>query len=76
METEVTIKEFLPEEAVQELLNNGTVTLTATTREEIYDHAQQLVDSLPQGTKWKRTIVQYHPDTFDYEQTFTLINKK
>ena len=60
---------------VEDLLKNGSVTLTAKSREEIYSQCQTLVDSLPEGTKWTRTICQYHPDTFSFEQTVT-INKK
>lgn len=58
----------------EDLLKNGSVTLTAKTRQDIYDQSQTLVDSLPEGTRWTRTICQYRPDTFDYEQTVS-INK-
>lgn len=59
----------------EELLSKGSVTLTAKSREEIYSQSQALVDSLPEGTKWTRTICEYHPDTFSYEQTVTIIKK-
>ena len=59
----------------EELLSKGSVTLTAKTREEIYDQSQTLVESLPEGTKWTRTICQYHPDTFSFEQTVTITKK-
>ena len=51
------------------------MTLTAKSREEIYSQCQALVDSLPEGTKWTRTICQYHPDTFSFEQTVTITKK-
>ena len=59
----------------EELLGKGSVTLTAKSREEIYSQCQALVDSLPEGTKWTCTICQYHPDTFSFEQTVTIIKK-
>lgn len=59
----------------EELLGKGSVTLTAKSREEIYSQSQALVDSLPEGTKWTRTICQYHPDTFSFEQTVTISKK-
>ena len=58
-----------------ELLSKGSVTLTAKSREEIYSQSQALVDSLPEGTTWTRTICQYHPDTFSYEQKVTITKK-
>lgn len=58
-----------------ELLSKGGVTLTAKSREEIYSQSQALVDSLPKGTGWTRTICQYHPDTFSFEQTVTITKK-
>jgi hypothetical protein len=59
----------------EELLSKGSVTLTAKSREEIYSQCQALVDSLPEGTKWTRTICQYHPDTFSFEQTVSITKK-
>lgn len=59
----------------EELLGKGSVTLTAKSREEIYSQSQALVDSLPEGTRWTRTICQYHPDTFSFEQTVTISKK-
>ncbi len=59
----------------EELLSKGSVTLTAKSREEIYSQSQALVDSLPEGTEWTRTICQYHPDTFSYEQKVTITKK-
>lgn len=59
----------------EELLSKGSVTLTAKSREEIYSQCQALVDSLPEGTKWTRTICQYHQDTFSFEQTVSITKK-
>lgn len=59
----------------EELLGKGSVTLTSKSRQDIYDQCQALVDSLPEGTKWTRTICQYHPDTFSFEQTVTITKK-
>ena len=55
-----------------ELLANGTVTLTAKARDDIYKQADGLTSSLPEGTKWTRSIVQYHPEDFLFTQTFTI----
>lgn len=57
----------------EELQAKGTVTLTAKAREDLYKQAASLTSSLPKDTKWTRTIVQYHADTFDFTQTFNLI---
>ena len=54
------------------LLKNGSVKVEAKTRQEIYDQSDTLVKSLPEGTKWTRTVCQYRPDTFDFEQTITI----
>lgn len=60
----------------EQLLKEGSVTLTAKTRQGIYDQSATLVDSLPEGTKWTRTICQYRPDTFDFVQTITINKEK
>lgn len=57
-----------------ELIAKGTVTLTSKARDDIYKQSESLTASLPEGTKWTRTIVQYDPDTFSFSQTYT-INK-
>jgi hypothetical protein len=57
-----------------ELLANGTVTLTAKARDDLYKQADGLTNSLPEGTKWTRTMVQYHPEDFSYTQTITINN--
>jgi len=62
--------------SLDELLKNGSVTLKAKSRQELYDHAQSLTDSLPKETKWTRTIAQFKPETFEFVQTITIINKK
>lgn len=68
-----TLNKTQAESAAEELLKNGSVTLTAKTRQDIYDQSTTLVNSLPEGTKWSRTICTYHPDTFSYEQKITII---
>ena len=60
---------------VDDLLKKGSVTLTAKTRQEIYDQSDALVDSLPEGTNWTRTMCQYKPDTFNFVQTITITKK-
>lgn len=58
-----------------DLLKNGSVTLTSKSREDIYRQSASIVDSLPENVKWTRTLCQYHPDTFSYEQTITIIKQ-
>lgn len=53
---------------IEELTTNGKVILTSDSREEITQQSNDLVSHLPRN-KWTRTIIQYRPDTFDYEQT-------
>ena len=59
----------------EELIAKGTVTLTSKARDDIYQQASSLTSSLPEGTRWTRTIVQYNPETFSYTQTYTIIKK-
>lgn len=57
------------------LLKNGTVTLTAKTREDLYEQAQSLTDSLPKDTKWTRTMYEFNAESLDYVQTISIIKK-
>lgn len=57
---------------IEELLEKGNVTLTAKTRQDIYDQSATLVDALPEGTKWTRTIVEYVPESSSYVQTIKI----
>jgi hypothetical protein len=50
--------------AVEELLANGQLTLTAASREDIYKEAEALVAAIPAGTKWTRNIVEFCEGTF------------
>lgn len=75
MEQESTINKSQAAKSAEELLKNGSVRLTAKTRQDIYDQASKLVDSLPKGTKLNRGICQYRPSTFDYEQTIKIIKQ-
>ena len=58
-----------------ELLANGTVTLTSKAREDIYKQAESLTASLPKDVKWTRSCVEYHPSDFSYTQTYTILKK-
>lgn len=58
-----------------ELLEKGSVTLTSKSRDEIYEQSEAVTKSLPEGTNWTRTLCQYHPDTFSYEQKITIKKK-
>ena len=51
---------------VEELLKNGSVTIMANSRNEVYKLSSELIASLPKGTKWDRSCVM-----FDGDKTFT-----
>lgn len=57
---------------IDELLKKGSVTLTAKTRQEIYDQSAELTATITEGVKWTRTITHYNPETFEFEQTITI----
>lgn len=57
------------------LLREGELTLTAHSREEIYAKSKELVDSMPEGTKWTRPAVEYDPETGIFSQKYTIIKK-
>lgn len=56
-----------------ELVAKGKVTLIAKTRDSIYQQSEGLTLSIPEGTRWTRSIVQYNPEAFEYKQTITII---
>lgn len=55
-----------------ELLLNGTLTLTAESRQEIYDQGKALVEGLPVSIKWTRSIVT-HDNNGHFEQTYSIL---
>lgn len=57
--------------AIDRLIADGTLTLTANSREEIYEQAEELVASIPKGTRWTRNIVEHNAGIFT--QTYSLI---
>lgn len=57
--------------AIEKLLAEGTMTLTANSREEIYEQAEALVAAIPGDTKWTRTIVEHNAGIFT--QTYFII---
>jgi ribosome maturation protein Sdo1 len=57
--------------AIEKLLAEGTMTLTANSREEIYEQAEALVATIPGDTKWTRTIVEHNAGIF--KQTYSII---
>ena len=58
-----------------ELIAKGTVTLTSKARDDIYKQSESLTASLPEGTKWTRSCVEYHPGDFSYYQTYTILKQ-
>ena len=57
--------------AIEKLLAEGTLTLTAQSREDIYEQAEALVAVIPDGTKWTRNIVEH--DAGNFKQTYYII---
>ena len=57
--------------AIEKLLAEGTMTLTANSREEIYEQAEAIVAAIPGDTKWTRTIVEHNAGIF--KQTYSII---
>lgn len=56
---------------IDKLLAKGTLTIKADSRESIYAQADALVESMPAGTKWTRTIVEHNAGQFT--QTYSII---
>ena len=61
--------------AIDELLKNGTLTLTAESRKDIYKMSDDLLKAMPQGTKWTRTIVMFD-GIGTFTQTYSLIKNE
>lgn len=59
--------------AADQLILEGTLTLSSTSREEIYKQAEELIANIPLGTKWTRTIVEHDPWAGTFTQTYSLI---
>ena len=57
--------------AIDKLLADGTLTLTADSREKIYEQSNTLVAAIPNGTKWTRGIVEHNAGIF--KQTYFII---
>ena len=57
--------------AIEKLLAEGTLTLTAESRADIYEQAEALVAAIPANTKWTRNIVEYNAGIFT--QTYNII---
>ena len=64
-------KQKTEKQDIEKLLADGTLTLTANSREDIYKQAEALVASIPKGTKWTRNIVEHNAGNF--KQTYYII---
>ena len=58
---------------IDELLKNGTVTLSAESRDALYEQSATLVGLIPQGTKWTRSIVDHDVECTVFSQTYSII---
>lgn len=61
---------------VKELMEKGSVTLTAESRDALYEQAATLVGLIPQGTKWTRSIVDHDVECTVFTQTYSLIKNE
>jgi len=56
---------------LQQLIADGQTVIEGTSREEVYQKAEELVAAIPEGTKWTRSIVEHNQGHFS--QTYSLI---
>ena len=56
-----------------ELLENGKLTLIADSRPDIDKQGEDLVASLPTGTKWTCNVARLDPETNKFNQTYFII---
>lgn len=56
---------------IDELLKNGTATVTGDSRQSVYDQGDALVEQIPPDVKWTRTIVSHADGVFS--QTYSVI---
>lgn len=61
------------ESGIERLKADGQLTITADSRQEIYEQAEALVAAIPQGVEWTRTIVEHQDGRFS--QTYFIIKK-
>lgn len=61
---------------VKELMEKGSVTLTAESRDSLYEKAATMVGLIPQGTKWTRSIVDHDVECTVFTQTYSLIKNE
>ena len=57
----------------QNLADQFQIASAATSREEIYKQADELLAALPLGTKWTRTIVEHDPWAGTFTQTYSIL---
>ena len=60
---------------IETLLEDGEVTITAESREDIYRQADELVAQIPEGVEWTRPAVEYDGETGIFSQTYYIIKK-
>ena len=58
---------------LDELLKNGTTTVTGDSRQSVYDQGDALVASIPADVKWTRSIVVCDNETLVFSQTYSLL---
>ena len=59
--------------ALDELLESGSVTLTADTRKDVYVLSEALSAAIPADVKWTRNVVFF--DGRQFTQMFSIIKK-
>lgn len=57
----------------KELADKGEVTITGTSRKEIYKTSAALAEAIAKNVKWVRDCVMYDPDTNVFSQLFKTV---
>lgn len=60
-----------PSDKLNELLDTGTTTIEAASREDVYKLSADLVAEIPANTQWERSCVMHSRGRFS--QTYKLI---
>ena len=69
--TNTSQQEAAPSDKLNELLETGTTTIEAASREEVYKLSADLVAEIPANTQWERSCVMANRGKFT--QKYNLI---
>lgn len=72
--TNTSQQEAVPSDKLNELLDTGTTTIEAASREEAYKLSADLVADIPDGTPWERSCVMFD-GVNSFTQKYNLIKE-